>query len=136
MTSIREILRPVLTKFLASVYVVTSVIMVLEQVIRGHDLAVLRDLYVPYVISQPLLFATGYAAGLVAMKSRLDEPAVSGTGRHVAAATFSTVALGLLSVVSQGAGHAFVIAACLSIGFVASAVFFLRPQRRQTAAVL
>jgi hypothetical protein len=120
------IIRPAVI-FLVTVYVVMLAVPLLEQTIRGQAITGLRGMYIPFVIGQPLLLAAGYALGLFALRW-----AGSGTARHIIAALLAVVILGVVSVFSQGAGRAFVVAACLAVGLFASLNVFV--QRLKTTA--
>lgn len=118
------IIRPVVI-FLVSLYVLMLAVPLVEQVARGQAVTGLRGMYLPFVIGQPLLLATGYALGL---RRR------GGTVLHILAAVLAVVTLGVLSVFTQGAGRLFVVVACLAVGFLVGLAMSLRRQRDAAAA--
>jgi hypothetical protein len=132
MTSAREI-RSAVPKFVGCAFVLMSGLPLLESAIRGHGLAGLRGVSLPFVFGLPLLMSVGYALGLIALSSRLDPTAVGRTVRHAVAAITAILMLGLLSMMTQGAHRPFVFAACLSAGLIASLACFLRPRRSETS---
>jgi low temperature requirement protein LtrA len=90
-----------------------------EPLLRRHSvLASLRSVYLPLALAQPLLITVGFGATLWLLRNRVFTGYLVGR-RHVVAAAFGVVVLGVISVFAQGAHLAFIISASVAAGAVA-----------------
>lgn len=132
----RQVLLAALGRFLPSIVVLMAVPLVAEPLIRHRDvMQSLRAVSVRLAIGEPLLIVVGFVAILLAVRGRVPVAAVASIWRHAVAAFLAFVALGVTSVLTQGAHLPFIIAASVFAGAFAGAIMFGLSTRRTDPAL-
>jgi hypothetical protein len=138
MVTSQHILRSVLTRFLPSLILAMIAILIIEPLVRGHDVVrSMRGIYLPLAIAEPLLMTAGCFLALWLMRKRIEERGLDRILPHLCAAMLAMVTLGAISVISQGAHLPWIITVSIASGLVSAMVCFgiRRPQRTAVAAL-
>lgn len=119
----RELLLPVVTRFLPVLVALILGSLVAEPLLRGRDvLNSLRHVHVPLLVAQPLLISAGYALGLWLVRIRFASGSTAAP--HIFAALAAVVVLFVVSVLSQGAPLHFIVTVDTAVGLVVALAFF------------
>ena len=121
----RQVVRAVTVRFLPSVTFMMVLLLVIEPLVRRRGVVEsLRAVSIRLVIAEHLLIAGGFALCLWLVRSRLPVAAARRLWRHVVAAFIALVALGSISVFTQGAQLPFIALTSILAGVLAAAGTF------------
>ncbi len=111
--------------FLATVVTTMAAVLVLEQVIRRHDVVQsLRTISLRAAVLQPLLLTAGYLFTLWFMRRTLPAPVLQKTVLHAFAALISVLVLGGVSIFAQGTPFGGIVVISFAVGVITALTAF------------